>query len=89
MVRMMLPALLTVPLIVDISSSVRNYIQPKRLDAEVAKVRRALRYAGGSARGLLHHVQGHCPGSADMPRLLGMLQYPQPPLNLAIFLDHR
>lgn len=33
---------LTVPLIVDISSSVRNYIQPKRLDAEVAKVRRAL-----------------------------------------------
>ncbi len=33
---------LTVPLIVDISSSVRNCIQPKRLDAEVAKVRRAL-----------------------------------------------
>lgn len=33
---------LTVPLIVDISSSVRNYIQPKRLDAEVSKVRRAL-----------------------------------------------
>ncbi|PLL11186.1 EscV/YscV/HrcV family type III secretion system export apparatus protein [Tabrizicola sp. TH137] len=33
---------LTVPLIVDISSSVRGYIQPKRLDAEVAKVRRAL-----------------------------------------------
>lgn len=33
---------LTVPLIVDISSSVRSYIQPKRLDAEVAKVRRAL-----------------------------------------------
>lgn len=33
---------LTVPLMVDISSSVRNYIQPKRLDAEVAKVRRAL-----------------------------------------------
>ncbi len=33
---------LTVPLIVDISSSVRTYIQPKRLDAEVAKVRRAL-----------------------------------------------
>lgn len=33
---------LTVPLIVDISTSVRGYIQPKRLDAEVAKVRRAL-----------------------------------------------
>jgi type III secretion protein V len=33
---------LTLPLMVDISSSVRNYIQPKRLDAEVAKVRRAL-----------------------------------------------
>ena len=33
---------LTVPLIVDISSSVRNYIKPKRLDTEVAKVRRAL-----------------------------------------------
>lgn len=32
------------PLIIDISSSVRNYIQPKRLDAEVAKVRRALYY---------------------------------------------
>lgn len=33
---------LTVPLIVDISSSVRNYVEPRRLDAEVAKVRRAL-----------------------------------------------
>ncbi len=33
---------LTVPLIVDISSSVRNYIEPRRLDSEVAKVRRAL-----------------------------------------------
>jgi type III secretion protein V len=33
---------LTVPLIVDISSSVRNYIDPRRLDNEVAKVRRAL-----------------------------------------------
>ncbi|WP_417277776.1 type III secretion system export apparatus subunit SctV [Celeribacter sp.] len=33
---------LTVPLIVDISTSVRNYIEPRRLDAEVAKVRRAL-----------------------------------------------
>jgi type III secretion protein V len=33
---------LTVPLIVDISPSVRGYIDPRRLDAEVAKVRRAL-----------------------------------------------
>ncbi len=33
---------LTVPLIVDIASSVRNYIEPRRLDNEVAKVRRAL-----------------------------------------------
>lgn len=33
---------LTVPLIVDISTSVRNYIQPRQLDNEVAKVRRAL-----------------------------------------------
>lgn len=33
---------LTVPLIVDIASSVRNYIDPRRLDNEVAKVRRAL-----------------------------------------------
>jgi hypothetical protein len=28
--------------------------------------RRALRYAGGSARGLLHHHPGHCPGLARM-----------------------
>ncbi len=33
---------LTVPLIVDISTSVSSYIEPKRLDNEVAKVRRAL-----------------------------------------------
>jgi type III secretion protein V len=33
---------LTVPLIVDIASSVRNSIRPDKLDREVAKVRRAL-----------------------------------------------
>ena len=33
---------LTVPLIVDIASSVRDSIRPERLDREVAKVRRAL-----------------------------------------------
>ncbi len=33
---------LTVPLIVDIASSVRNSIRPEKLDREVAKVRRAL-----------------------------------------------
>ena len=33
---------LTVPLIVDVASSIRNAIQPKALDREVAKVRRAL-----------------------------------------------
>jgi hypothetical protein len=27
---------------------------------------RALRYAGGSARGLLHHVPGHCPEDLDL-----------------------
>jgi len=26
---------------------------------------RALRYAGGSARGLLHHHPGHCHGTLD------------------------
>lgn len=33
---------LTVPLIVDISTSVSRYIEPRRLDNEVARVRRAL-----------------------------------------------